>query len=88
MNEDGKVEGDVYRKATHTSKYLDFHSHSPGQGKRAVGKTLLDRAKCILSRDHELLPTSQAVYQPINHRNLWFVAFQNTRMETCGLLLK
>ena len=36
VNEDGKVEVDVYRKATHTSKYLDFHSHCPEQSKRAV----------------------------------------------------
>ena len=40
---------DVYRNATHTSKYLDFHSHIPVQSKRAVFKTLLDRAKCIPS---------------------------------------
>ena len=49
LNEDGKVEVDVYRKATHTSKYLDFHSHNPAQSKTAVVKTLLDRAKCIPS---------------------------------------
>ena len=39
VNEDGKVEVGVYRKATHTSKYLDFHSQSPAQNKRAVVKT-------------------------------------------------
>ena len=49
VNEDGKVEVGVYRNATLTSKYLDFHSHSPAQSKRAVVKTLLDRAKCIPS---------------------------------------
>ena len=49
VNEDRKVEVGVYRKATHTSKYLDFHSHSPAQSKRSVFKTLLDRAKCIPS---------------------------------------
>jgi len=49
VNEDGKVEVDVYRKATQTSKYLDFHSHSPAQSKRNVVKILLDRAKCIPS---------------------------------------
>ena len=49
VNEDGKVEVSVYRKATHTSKYLDFHSHSPAQNKRIVVKTLLDHAKCIPS---------------------------------------
>ena len=49
VNEDRKVEVGVYRKATHTSKYLDFHSHSPAQSKRSVFKTSLDRAKCIPS---------------------------------------
>ena len=42
VNEDGKIEVGVYRKATHTSKYLDLHSHSPAQSKRAVVKTLVD----------------------------------------------
>ena len=49
VNEDGKIEVGVYRKATHTSKYLHFHSHGPAQSKRAVVKTLMDRAKCIPS---------------------------------------
>ena len=43
VNVDGKIEVNVYRKATHTSKYLDFHSHGPAQSKNAVVKTLLDR---------------------------------------------
>ncbi|KAL9959675.1 hypothetical protein ACROYT_G033018 [Oculina patagonica] len=49
VNEDGRIEVGVYRKTTHTSKYLDFHSHSPAQSKRAVVKTLMNRAKCIPS---------------------------------------
>ena len=49
VNEDGRIELGVYRKTTHTGKYLDFHSHSPAQSKRAVVKTLMDRAKCIPS---------------------------------------
>jgi len=49
VNEDGKIEVGVYRKVTNTSKYLDFHSHSPAQSKRAVIKTLMDQAKCIAS---------------------------------------
>ena len=53
VNEDGKVEVSVYRKATHTSKYLDLHSHSPAQKKRAVVKTLLDRAKCLRLHEDE-----------------------------------
>ncbi|KAL9966943.1 hypothetical protein ACROYT_G025090 [Oculina patagonica] len=47
VNEDGRIEMRLYRKTTHTSKYLDFHPHSPAQSKRTVVKTLMDRAKCI-----------------------------------------
>ena len=50
VDEDRKIEVGVYRKATHTSKYLEFHSHSPAQSKRAVFETLMDRAKCIPSK--------------------------------------
>ena len=49
MSRKAKIEVGVYRKATHRSKYLDFHSHSPAQSKRAVVKTLMDQAKCIPS---------------------------------------
>ena len=43
------VKIDVYRKSTHTNKYLSFSSHNPNQSKRAVVKSLLDRAKNIPS---------------------------------------
>ena len=45
----GQVEVGVYRKPTHTNKYLAFESHSPAQSKRAVVKTLIDRAKYLPS---------------------------------------
>ncbi len=45
------LEVSVYRKATHTNKYLSYHSHNPTQSKRAVVKTLLDRADNIPSTD-------------------------------------
>ena len=37
------IEVSVYRKDTHTNKYISFHSHNPTQSKRAVVQTLLDR---------------------------------------------
>ena len=46
---DGRLEVSVYRKATHTIKFLSFDSHSPAQSKRAVVKTLMDRAKYLPS---------------------------------------
>jgi hypothetical protein len=37
-----KLETDVYRKPTHTDKYLSYDSHHPVSHKRSVAKTLLD----------------------------------------------
>ncbi|XP_078363508.1 uncharacterized protein LOC144647600 [Oculina patagonica] len=45
----GRIQVNVYRKPTHTDKYLDFNSHHPTQHKRSVVNTLLERAKNIPS---------------------------------------
>ena len=49
VNEDGKIEVGVHRKALPKSKYLDFHSYSPAQSKGTVVKTSMQQAKCIPS---------------------------------------
>ena len=46
---EGKLETDVYRKPTHTDKYLSYDSHHPVSHKRSVGKTLLQRAESLPS---------------------------------------
>ena len=43
------VEIDVCRKSTHTNKYLLFSSHNPIRNRRAVVRSLFDRAKSIPS---------------------------------------
>ena len=44
---DGSLSTTVFRKSTHTDKYLDFQSHYPLAHKVAVACTLFDRAKKI-----------------------------------------
>jgi hypothetical protein len=36
---EGELETDVYRKPTHTDKYLSYDSHHPVSHKRSVAKT-------------------------------------------------
>ena len=46
---DGGLITSVYRKPTHTDRYLNFASHHPSNAKRAVVHSLMDRAKSIPS---------------------------------------
>ncbi|XP_078353258.1 uncharacterized protein LOC144638030 [Oculina patagonica] len=57
----GQVEVGVYRKPTHTNKYLASESHSPAQSKRAVVKTLMDRAKYLPSTSQRKQSEKQQV---------------------------
>ena len=45
----GRIQVSVYRKPTHTDRYLDNNSHHPSQHKRSVVNTLLQRAQEIPS---------------------------------------
>ena len=45
--EDGTLNISVFRKQTHTDRYLQFNSHHPVSAKRAAVRSLFDRARNI-----------------------------------------
>ena len=57
FQEDGTLSTTVYRKKTHTDKYLSFDSHHPLSHKVSVARTLFSRAEKVCStvgeRDNE-----------------------------------
>ena len=58
----------VYRKPTHTDRYLDFNSSHPVSAKRAVVKALMDRAKNVCS-DPDILAKEIEHLSKVLHYN-------------------
>ena len=67
--DDGSITVSVYRKATHTDRYLDFKSHHHPQHKHSVVRTLMDRAKNIPSTEEEALRETKRVTEALTANN-------------------
>ena len=52
--EDGKLDITVYRKQTHTDRYLHFRSHHPTHVKRGTVRCLYNHARCIAQQGQNL----------------------------------
>ncbi|KAK3708849.1 hypothetical protein QZH41_016280 [Actinostola sp. cb2023] len=63
---DGSISVAVYRKPTHTDRYLDFNSHHHSGHKRAVAKTLLYRAHNIPSTPRERSSEEKHVFKALH----------------------
>ena len=65
----GCIQVSVYRKPTHTDKYLDYNSHHPSQHKRSVINTLLHMAQEIPSTDAEWSRERKHVIKVLRDKN-------------------
>ena len=50
----GRLEASVYRKPTHTDRYLQFQSHHPVHVRRGVIRSLYDRARRVNTNEEKL----------------------------------
>ena len=68
-DEDGSISTSVYRKPTHTDKYLDFSSHHPIAHKASVVKTLFSRADTLSSSPTNISDEQERIYRALttNH---------------------
>ena len=51
--EDGSLATSIYRKPTHTNRYLQYSSHHPVNQKVSVARTLFSRANSITSNNEK-----------------------------------
>ena len=58
---DGKLNFSIFRKSTHTDKYLDYKSYHPNQHKHSVIRSLVHRAVTLCDRNN--------VQDELNHIN-------------------
>ena len=52
--ENGDLSVSVYRKSTHTDRYLHYTSHHPLHVRRGVVRCLLDRARKLITNEADL----------------------------------
>ena len=72
----------VYRKPTHTDRYLDFNSSHPVSAKRAVVRALMDRAENVCSDPEILAKEIDHLSQVLHYNNYpqWMIN-QRGKME-------
>ena len=74
----------IYRKPTHSGRYLNFKSDHPMQHKRAVVDTLFHRAKTLITDPNEAKKEIQLIKSQLR-QNSYPIAFLNKRKKKKNL---
>ena len=87
---DGKLETVVYRKPTHTDKYLSFNSHHPRGHKKSVVTTLLRRAENLASnndaRENECQYVTNVLKENNYPKGLLYDCLRRSTLTVCNSL--
>ena len=64
---DGSFSTNVYRKPTHTGRYLPYTSHHPTTQKLSIARTLYSRADNIINKSELKLAEFDPIYQTLQN---------------------
>ena len=82
---DGKLKTVVYRKPTHTDKYLSFNSHHPRSHKKSVVTTLFQRAENLTlnndARENECQYVNKVALKPFQMLGHIFCKTQESQSD-------
>ena len=75
----GGIAVSVYRKPTHTDRYLNFHSSHPILAKRAVVRALMDRVENVCSDPDILAKEMEHLNRVLHYNNYTTMDNQSVR---------
>ena len=84
-----KIITSVYRKPTHTNRYLDFNSNNPKSAKLAVVRALTDRAKNVFSSPELLAEEMDHLGKVLRYNNYptWMIKQEGRNNSPTGGLI-
>ena len=84
-----KIIASVYRKPTHTGRYLYFNSNHPKSAKRAVVRALTDRAKNVCSSPELLAEEMDHLGKVLRYNNypMWMIKQEGRSNSLTGGLI-
>ena len=62
----GVISTNIYRKATHSDRYLNFRSNHPIEHKSAVVNALAHRGNCLISNEGDKELEMKHIYKALN----------------------
>ena len=84
--EDGTLNVTVFRKQTHTDRYLHFNSHHPLSAKRAAVRSLFDRARNITLQKEDLRKEEEHLTTTSNRTVIPYHSFMPSPLPCRNLL--